>query len=280
MEFKEIYTDFNGFYYYRLNDIVSSANKNGNSRYIEFLKKINDKNIDLNKILYKKLVDDYEETEINSKKLGLLPMGIRNSNVPKYFIKKEERKIAGKYGNLNVFKDMFLQEANWKPIYYHSGDSLKQIFRRICDSYIDHYKKSLNEVWSEEDFYARLTDLEYLSVKYAKDLETGEIFAVGFFGALVKNSAGGKSLTDAELYVMPEFRNMGIAKRMVGLTFELAKNDGIENFDSITYRVQSYDALSFWQRIGASVTGLTHIEGNISDIIEIIDKDCKKNRSF
>lgn len=175
---------------------------------------------------------------------------------------------------------MFLQEENWKPIYYHSRDYLKQIFRRICDSYIEHYKKSLNEVWSEEDFYARLTDLEYLSVKYAKDLETGEIFAVAFFGTLVKNSVGGKALTDAELYVMPEFRNMGIAKRMVGLTFELAKRDNIENFDSITYRVQSYDALSFWQRIGASVTGLTHIEGNISDIIEIIDKRCKKNRSF
>jgi hypothetical protein len=60
--------------------------------------------------------------------------------------------------------------------------------------------------------------------------------------------------------------------------FELAKTDGIENFDSITYRVQSCDALSFWERIGALVTGLTYIEGNISEIIEIISS--KKNKSL
>lgn len=280
MKFKEVYTEFNEFYYSRLNDIVSSASKGNNSRYVEFLKEINEKKIDLGKILHKKLIDDYEETEINSKKFGLLPMGIRNSNIPRYFRKNEKNTKAGKYGNLNDFREMFLKEADWRPIYYHSRDSLKQTFRRICDSYIDHYKKSLNEVWSEDDFYARLSDLKYLSVKYAIDLETEEIFAVGFLGALIKNSAGGKALTDAELYVMPELRNMGIAKKMVGLTFELAKNDGIENFDSITYRIQSCDALSFWQRIGASVTGLTHIEGNIPDIVEIIDESCKKNRRF
>lgn len=275
---KDVYTDFNDFYYYRLSSIVSGANSN--SIYASFLKEISNRNIELDKVLYKRLVDDYEEIEIDSIKIALIPMGIINRNVPEYFIKKEERNIAGRYGNLNVFENMFLKDPNWGPLHYHSSDTLKQVFKRICDSYIDHYRKSLNEVWSEEDFYARLTDLEYLSVKYAKDLETGEVFAVGFFGALVKNGAGGKALTDAELYVMPEFRNRGIAKRMVGLTFELAQNDGIENFDSITYRVQSCDALSFWQRIGASVTGLTHIEGNISDIIEIIDKSSRRNRNI
>lgn len=116
-----------------------------------------------------------------------------------------------------------------------------------------------------------------MSIKYAEDLETGEVFAIGFFGTLVKNGAGGKSLTDAELYVMPEFRNKGIAKKIVGLTFELAKNVGIENFDSITYRVQTCDALAFWQKVGASVTGLTHIEGNIPEIIDVIDKSSRDN---
>lgn len=280
MEFKEVYTGFNDFYYYRLNDIINCASNDGNSRYVDFLREINEKEIDLDKILYKKLADDYEETEINFKKFKLLPMGLKNHNIPGFFVSKKGSTKAGKYGNLNTFRDMFLREADWNPIYYHSNDSLKQTFGKICNSYIEHYKNNLNEVWSEEDFYARISDLGYLSVKYAEDLETGEIFAIGFFGALIKNSAGGKALTDAELYVMPEFRNMGIAKRMVGLTFELAKKDGIENFDSITYRVQSCDALSFWQRVGASVTGLTHIEGNISDIIENIDKSCKKNRSL
>ncbi len=280
MEFKKVYMGFNDFYYYRLNDMFSSANKDNDAVSAQFLKEVKEKEIDLHKILYKKLVDDYEETEINSKKIKLLPMGLRNYNVPGYFIRKGERTKAGRYGSINAFKDMFLNEAHFGPLYYHSNVSFKQIFRRICDSYIEHYKKSLNEIWSEEDFYARLSDLKYLTVKYAINLETEEIFAIGFFGVLIKNSAGGKMLTDAELYVMPEFRNMGIAKKMVGLSFELAKSDGIENFDSITYRVPSYDALSFWQRIGASVTGLTHIEGSISDIIEVIDESCKKNRQI
>lgn len=278
MEFKEVYTDFNEFYYYRLNDMVNSSSKENDCPAAKFFKEINEKGIDLHKVIYKKLVDDYEEVEINSKKVGLLPMGLKNHNVPEFFIRKEERKHAGRYGSIGVFIDMFLNEAHFGPLYYHARDSFKQVFGKICASYIDHYKETLNEVWSEKDFYARLADLSYLTVKYAKDLETGEIFAIGFFGSLVKNGAGGKMLTDAELYVMPEFRKMGIAKRMVGLSFELAKSDGIMDFDSITYRVPSCDALSFWQRIGASVTGLTHIEGNIPEIIEVIDESSKKNK--
>lgn len=278
MEFKEVYTRFNDFYYSRLNDMVRYANSNSN--YARFFQKINEKGIDLDKVLYEKLLDEYEETTIDSQKYGLLPLGLRNSNVPHIFIDQGERAMAGRYGNLNTFNALFLEKISFRPIYHHTTDSLKQTFRRLCDSYIEHYKESLNEIWSEADFYARLSDLKYLSVKYAVDLETGEVFAVGFFGTLIKSGAGGKTLTDAELYVMPEFRKMGIAKKMVGLTFELARDDGVENFDSITYRVQSCDALSFWQKIGALVTGLTHIEGSISDMIETIDKSCKSNRSF
>lgn len=273
MEYKDVYTNFNDFYYDRLKDIINDGN-----RYIDFLKEIREKNIDLTKVIYIKLIDEDEEIKVNSKQFRLLPMGIKNNSIPSYFIEGTEMKVAGKYGNLNVFKNMFLHETQWVSLYYHSKNQLKQVFQKVCNSYIEHYRKNLNEVWSEKDFYSRLLDLKYLSVKYAEDLETGEIFAIGFFGTLEKNSAGGKALTDAELYVMPEFRNMGIAKRMVGLTFELAKTDGIENFDSITYRVQSCDALSFWERIGALVTGLTHIEGNISEIIEIISS--KKNKSL
>ena len=82
-----------------------------------------------------------------------------------------------------------------------------------------------------------------MSVKYAIDLKSKEIFAIGFFGASVREGAGGKALTNAELYVMPEFRKLGIAQKMVSLSFDLAQNDGIKSFDSITYRVQNHDAL-------------------------------------
>ncbi len=62
---------------------------------------------------------------------------------------------------------------------------------------------------------------------------------------------------------------------MVGLTFELAKSGGIENFDSITYRVPNHDALAFWQGIGAFVRGLFHIEGNISEMLDQIKTERK-----
>lgn len=279
MEFKEIYTDFNDFYYYRLNDMIKSAREDSNSLSAKLLNKLKEKEIDLSNVLYKKLVDDYEEVNIESQKIGLLPMGFINTNIPNYFIKKDVFK-AGRYGNGNTFDKMFLQKPNFIPIYYPEEISkpLKSSFKKVCSSYIEHYKKSLDEEWSEEEFYAMLSELKFLSVKYAIDLETKEIFAVGFFGAAIRNGAGGKSLTNAELYVMPEFRNMGIAKKMVGLTFELAKENNIENFDSITYRVQSCDALTFWQKVGASVSGLTHIEGNIPNMIETIDKSNKQNK--
>ncbi len=282
MKFIEVYTGFNAFYYKKIKCIIERANKATkiNDVWADFLRKINEKEIDLDRVLYKKLVDDYEEIDVDGKKYGILPMGLKNDNVPEEFVAEKEKLESGNFGRLNTFIKMFLKKAEFGPLYYHSDATLRQTFRRVCGSYIEHYQNSLGETWSEEDFYARLSDLSYLSVKYAVDLETEEIFAIGFFGALTKKGAGGKALTDAELYVMPEFRGMGIARRMVGLTFELAKSDGIENFDSITYRVPSCDALSFWQKIGASVTGLTHIEGSISDIIETIDKSQKKGKSF
>ncbi len=38
---------------------------------------------------------------------------------------------------------------------------------------------------------------------------------------------------------------------MIALSFDLARSEGIENFDSITYRIQNQDSLSFLQGIGA-----------------------------
>lgn len=150
---------------------------------------------------------------------------------------------------------------------------MRENLEEICASYIEHYRNALNETWSEEDFYARLEQLKYLSVKYAMDVETGKLFAGGFFGALVKSGAGGKALTDAELYVIPQFRKLGIAKKLVQLSFELAHMHGIQNFDSVTYRVGNHNSLNFWNSLGATVSGLIHIEGNISDMIETLNKD-------
>ncbi len=40
-----------------------------------------------------------------------------------------------------------------------------------------------------------LKDLKYFTAKYARDEETGEIFAVGFFGSYLRKGSGGVCFT-------------------------------------------------------------------------------------
>lgn len=271
MKFKEEYTEFNDYYEKRLKDIYEGVNERPNGVEAEFIKYCEEAGIDLHSTLYKKLIDDYEEVSVGSRKFILLPMGFINSNVSPLFIDKNHN--GGTHISLNYWRNIFLHEPKFKMFYYpnDSKNPVRETLNQVRDSYINHYATTLNEYWSEEDFYARLEQLKYLSVKYAMDEETKQIFAIGFFGALVKSGAGGEALTDAELYVMPEFRKLGIAKKMVDLSFELARLNGIENFDSVTYRVQTQDSLAFWKAVGAEESGLIHIEGNISEMSEKIN---------
>lgn len=271
MYFKEEYTEFNNYYKQHLKAIYQGANERPNGSEAEFIKYCEEAGIDLHSALYKKLIDDYEEVNIGSRSFILLPMGLINSNISPAFIDKDYN--GGTRIGVNFWRDIFLHNPKFKMFYYPNDSRVpvKDTLDQVRDSYIDHYATTLDEHWSEDDFYARLKQIKYLSVKYAMDKENKQIFAVGFFGALVKSGVGGEALTDAELYVMPEFRKLGIAKKMVALSFELARINGIENFDSVTYRVQGQDSLAFWNSVGAEVSGLIHIEGNISTIIEKIN---------
>lgn len=271
MKFKDEYTEFNDYYEKRLENIYETANARPNGSEDVFIKYCEESGIDVHSALYKKLLDDYEEVSIGSRKYILLPMGFINSNIPYSFIDKDYE--GGTRIGLNNWRNIFFHEPVFKMFYYPNDSKVprRDTLDLVRDSYIEHYETTLDEHWSEEDFYARLNQIKYLSVKYAMDKETKKIFAVGFFGALVKSGAGGEALTDGELYVMPEFRKLGIAKKMVALSFELARLNGIENFDSVTYRVQNQDSLAFWKSVGAEVNGLIHIEGNIPEMIEKIN---------
>lgn len=279
MNYKDEYTKFNDYYEKRLKGIYEQANGDPNGVYAEFLNTCEDEGIDLHTALYKRQIDDYEEVNIASRKYLLLPMGFINSNIPADFV--NESYHGGTHIGLNYWRNVFLTDPKFAMFYY--PNDLRSIdfdtLKHVCASYIEHYQNTLNEHWSEKDFFARLEELKYLAVKYAMDIETKEIFAVGFFGTLVKSGAGGNAVTDGELYVMPQFRKLGIAKKLVGLSFELARMNGIENFDSVTYQVQTQDALAFWNSVGAEVSGLIHIEGNIPEMIDKINKNNElKNR--
>ena len=269
MKYTNVYANFNSSFHQHLNELINSKRKIEQ----DFIQKCINEGANFNTCLYKKLIDDYEVLTINGKEVQLLPMGLRNSIINKTLIGDVIRYFHR--GSMYTYEAILLKKPKFVPFYYPDNDSrIVQLenFKKLCFSYIAHHQNTLGEVWSEKDFYTMLSNLKYLSVKYAKDLASGEIFAIGFFGADNRNGAGGLALTNAELYVMPEFRGLGIAKKMVGLTFELAKNDGIENFDSITYRIPGNDALAFWQNVGASISGLIPIEGYIPNMLNIIDK--------
>lgn len=274
MKFKEEYTEFNSFYYQCLGIVKEKAEKNPNGIDAVFLRDCATMDVDFTTAIYEKLVDGYDEIESDSKKYQLLPMGLVNDNIYPDFVNKNYTDVSGRF-RINQLRNTLLHKPTFRLFYYpnHADKPEIDTFRRICESYRKHYEENLKEFWSDEDFYKMISDLNYLSVKYAMDLETGEIFAVGFFGAYMRSGAGGKALTNAELYVMPEFRHHGIAKKMVGLSFELAKSEQIENFDSITYRVLNHNALAFWQGVGASISGLYHIEGNIPEMLEQIEQE-------
>ena len=154
------------------------------------------------------------------------------------------------------FEPITIDDADW-------GD--------ICNSYLSHYQNILDEHWSDEDFTKRILDLKYRTHKYAKDSKTGKIIVVGFFGANIAYGAGGRYLTNAELYVLPQFRGRGIARELVRQSFTLAHDDGIQAFDSLTYRVQNHNPLNFWQQAGAEITELIHIAGDLSEMIKRLE---------
>lgn len=140
----------------------------------------------------------------------------------------------------------------------------------ICESYINHYKSILGENWSHMDFEMRVKNLKYRSHKYAIDNNTGKTIVVGFFGTNIAYGAGGEYLTNAELYVLPQFRGRGIASELVKQSFELASACGIYSFDSLTYKAGHHNPLKFWEGINAETTELIHVAGDIGEMIDAI----------
>lgn len=271
--------ELNYFYDDCIKVIIKNAKSNPSSRYAEFLEKIFVEGKDLYQIPYLKKYDETEIVELD-KKYQLLPITFLNCNVLGCYVRKEVNKASGSF-RLRSFYDMFFSDPDFQLRHYKNlSNEENSELKRIADSYIKHYAESLDEHWSYEDFYKMFDELKYKTLKYAMDVETKEVFVVGFFGASVRQGAGGGALTNAELYVMPEFRKMGIAKKLVGITFERAQEDGIDNFDSITYKIPGNDSLGFWKSVGAKVSGLTYIEGDVSEILDTIEEKSVNEMKF
>lgn len=230
-------------------------------------------NLDFANVPYKRLVDEETEVIVDDKKVTLLPLGVINDEV-RNFLNHDVKTMGSRFA-LSSFKRLINRDDEYKTMCYPNGLTTpsKESLEELCASYIEYYKDSLDEEWSEEDFYKMFSELNYMSLKYAKREGTDEPYVIGFFGAYERSGAGGKSLTNAELFVMPEFRGMGIARKLVGITFDQAKNNGVNSFDSVTYHIKSQNSLAFWEKMGANVSGLIHIEGDITEMLEVINKE-------
>ncbi len=263
MEKRYEYVDLSDECEYALNECVSKNSIENIMRNC---------NIDFSNVPYKQLVDEAREEVVDGKKVTLLPMGLINDKV-RHFLEMDIKNIGARRG-LALFKNLITSPNEYKTLHYpeFTKTPSKEQLTKICKSYIDYYRDSLDETWSDETFYEMFAELKYLTVKYAQE-DGEEPYVIAFFGAYERSGATGKCLTNAELYVMPEYRKMGIAKRLVALSFEQAKNKGVESFDSITYRMESQNALAFWEHVGAKVSGLIHIEGDIAEILEKVNND-------
>ena len=239
---------------------MEHVKKIGNKLYKPEIMEVLSKRLGINAadIVYERVFGEEKDVQVNGKEYTLLPIGNRNEYVQTMLDNPNHRNR----GNNSLSGAERILTSKLVPIKYDADVD------PIRDSYISHYKETLGEVWSNEDFNARISSLSYLTFKYAVDKETGRIFIVGFFGVQVATGAGGKYLTNGELYVLPEFRGMGIATELVHQTLGLAHEDGIENFDSLTYSVPGNDSLSFWKNIGADSTELYHIAGSVSEMLD------------
>lgn len=151
---------------------------------------------------------------------------------------------------------------------------------KLSQAYADHYK-SIGEEWTKE----RVEDLlhwqlgqsfgSFFFVKWARDLDSGEEFPIGFFCAYTKPYHAGKMLWDGELFVLPEYRKYGIGTELTEAVFTMAKTYGINFIDSLTYEDENGYPYKFWEKLGVTRDDLIHIFGEIDTVLTNIQSKGK-----
>ncbi|MCI8588423.1 MAG: GNAT family N-acetyltransferase, partial [Bacilli bacterium] len=136
----------------------------------------------------------------------------------------------------------------------------------LAQPYADHYNNAgLGEYWSTSDVKRMLhwqsaqSLGDYFFVKWARNVETGEEFPVGFFSIYEKPYQGGKILWDGELFVLPEYRNYGIAADLIEAVFTTAVVFDVHTFESLTYEDENGFPFQMWKKFGVASTDLIHI---------------------
>lgn len=154
----------------------------------------------------------------------------------------------------------------------------------LAKAYKEHYNNiGLGEHWTQEEVENMLNWQQgqslgrYFLIKWARDLETLEEFSTGFFCAYTKPFQGGKMLWDEELFVLPEYRRLGIATDLTEAIFTIAKKYNVKFFESLTYEEEDGYPFKFWQSLGVHRDDLIHIFGETNTILSNIENQNNNN---
>lgn len=151
---------------------------------------------------------------------------------------------------------------------------------QLAEAYAEHYNNAgLDEHWTKEEVEEMLkwqlsqSIGRYFFVKWAKDIESSEEFPIGFFCAYVKPYQSGKMIWDGELFVLPEYRKYGIGTELVEAMLTIARKNGVDFLEGLTYEDENGYPLKFWQKLGVESSDLIHIYGNVETVLENINTD-------
>ena len=147
----------------------------------------------------------------------------------------------------------------------------------LAEAYADHFNNAgLDEHWTIEEVQSMLNwqalkdNGNYFLVKWAKDVDTNEDFPIGFFCAYSKPFQGGKIIWDGELFVLPEYRQFGIGTELFEAMLTIAKKNGINILESLTYQDENGYPLKFMESIGLDSSDLIHIYGDTNHMLSVI----------
>ncbi len=151
---------------------------------------------------------------------------------------------------------------------------------QLAQAYADHYNNAgLGEHWTTEEVETMLKWQlgqslgRYFLIKWAMDLESNKEFPIGFFCAYAKPYQGGQMIWDGELFVLPEYRKVGIGTELTQALFTIAKSSGVDFFESLTYEDENGYPLKFWQKLGVNSDDLIHIYGETEKILSNIEEN-------
>src|SRR3989304_6390534 len=159
---------------------------------------------------------------------------------------------------MNKTADVKILRATEKDI-----KELAQIYAKIWKKLGENWTKTTAKIVME-DFIKSQPDLIFKAVVDGK--------IVGGSMAKVKHYLGIK-LSDTELFVLPEYRNQKVGKKLLQkLIQEGVKKYHVKIFEGITDGRKEFP-LKWYEKIGFKKTGYIHIEGNTKEILKNLKEE-------